>query len=52
MKVQSDEMSKAGKKFVLKAAYCDYNRVWRCTHKEQRGHKCTKICKHYKNTEL
>jgi len=51
MKVQSDEMSKAEKKFVLKASYCDYNRIWKCQHPQQRGTKCTKICNHFKNTK-
>ena len=50
MKVQTDEMSKAEKKFVLKAADCIYNHIWRCKHPKQKGIKCEKICKHYENT--
>ena len=49
MEVQTDEMSKSEKQFVLKAAYCDYNRIWKCP--QQRGIKCTKVCKYFKNEQ-
>ena len=52
IKDQTEEMSKAEKKFVLKASYCDYNRIWKCRHPKQKGLKCTKICKHYQNTSI
>ena len=45
MEVQTDEMSKSEKQFVLKAAYCDYNRIWKCQHPQQRGIKSVNILK-------
>ena len=36
--------------FITKASYCDYNSLWKCTHKDQKGKKCTEICKLYHNS--
>jgi hypothetical protein len=35
--------------FVMKAAYCEFNRIWYCQHPKKKGKKCTKICKYYNN---
>jgi hypothetical protein len=45
-----DEIVKKKMDFVDKASHCDYNRLWKCMHKEQKGKKCDEICKHYKNS--
>ena len=49
---KAEKMSNAEKKFVLKAAECIYNRIWKCKHPKQRGIKCDKICDYYQNAEI
>jgi hypothetical protein len=45
-----DEIKKQKADFVEKASGCDYNSLWKCTHKDQWGKKCMKICNHYQNS--
>jgi hypothetical protein len=33
--------------FYEKAAECDFNSLWKCTHVKQKGIKCEKLCKHF-----
>ena len=45
---ETKEMTRA--EFINKASYCDFNHLWKCKHKEQRGRACTEICQYYQNT--
>ena len=36
--------------FITKASHCDYNFLWKCNHKNQKGKKCTEICTLYHNS--
>jgi hypothetical protein len=38
--------------FISKASECEFNYLWKCTHKEQKGKACTEVCKLYQNTHL
>jgi hypothetical protein len=45
-----DKIIKQKADFIEKASGCDYNRLWKCTHKNQKDRKCTEICKYYQNS--
>jgi len=32
---------------INKLAVCRYNRIWRCTNRNQPGKKCTKVCEYF-----
>ena len=51
MEILSNKVVNARKEFIAKASLCEFNRIWFCTHSENKGNKCTSICKHYKNPE-
>lgn len=38
--------------FMSIASECDFNYLWKCTHKDQKGKACTEVCKLYQNTHL
>lgn len=35
--------------FIRRASLCEFNMLWVCTHPENKGKKCTEICKNYNN---
>ena len=35
--------------FIRRASLCEFNMLWVCTHPENKGNKCTEICKNYNN---
>jgi len=33
--------------FIRRASQCDYNYLWTCTHPDNKGNKCVKICENF-----
>ena len=33
--------------FIKRASRCDFNKLWTCTHPDNKGQRCTELCKNF-----